>query len=310
MEISVVIPLYNKREFIERAIASIMGQTTLPNEIVVVDDGSTDDSADVVAAMQNPIVRLVRQNNGGVSVARNRGVQEARFEWVAFLDGDDEWMPEFLETIRRMHDAYPDRDVYASAYYLGNYKGEKKKMGVNRVSFSGDEGVLSNYFEVAAFSAPPICSSTVCIRREALLEIGGFPLRLKSGEDLLTWARLAARSAPAYCTKPLAVFWQEKAHTYDDKPNRMPEEGDPVGVALLQLKKESSENITGIDLYISHWHKMRASIYLRLNLRRKALEEMFKGLFFNPSNTRLYAYVVMTLLPYRMIRSLFKNYAG
>jgi len=310
MDISVVIPLYNKREFIERAITSIMGQSFQPREIVVVDDGSTDGSAELVSAMNIPSVRLVSQKNGGVSVARNRGVKEATSAWVAFLDGDDEWMPEFLATVKRMHDAYPDRDVYASAYYLGNYRGEKKPMGLNGVTFAGEEGVLSNYFHVAAMSAPPICSSTVCIRKQALLDVGGFPLSMKSGEDLITWARLAARRAPAYCTKPLAVFWQEKAHTYDDKPNRLPEEGDPVGLALVKLKTASSGNLTGIDLYISHWHKMRASIYLRLNMRRKALVEMFKGIYYNPSNSRLYAYLFMSLFPYRLIRSLFKTYAG
>jgi len=308
MDISVVIPLYNKRDCITRAIRSIERQTWQPKEIVVVDDGSTDDSAAIVASLGIEKLRLVRKKNGGVSSARNTGVQEACSTWVAFLDADDEWMPEFLSTMKRMHERFPDREVYASAYYLGNHAGDKRKIGLHGIPFSEAEGILENYFDVAAMSAPPLCSSVVCIRRDALIEIGGFPLDIKSGEDLLTWARLASRKPPAYSTEPLAVFWQEKAHTYDDRPNRVPETGDPVGKALLELKKRTGHRMK-MDNYLSHWHKMRASIYLRLNMRLPALTECFKGISYRPGNLRLYVYLVMSLLPDRVVMALFKRLA-
>jgi glycosyltransferase involved in cell wall biosynthesis len=309
MDISVVVPLYNKEEFIGRAIRSIVLQTYQPREIIVVDDGSTDKSVNVVKSLNVSNLRLVHQINQGVSSARNNGIHEARYSWVAFLDSDDEWMPDFLSTVKRLHESFPQQDLYASAYYMGDYSGGKRKIGLKGIMFNGNEGILSNYFNVAALSEPPVCSSTVCIRKQALVDLGGFPLNIKSGEDLLTWARLAAKLPPAYSTVPLAVFWQEKAHTYDDRPNRVPEAMDPVGKALLELKKTNG-TIPFIDNYISRWHKMRASVFLRLDMRLSAFKECVIGIYYRPKNLRLYIYILMSLMPNRIVMSLFKRFAG
>ena len=112
-----------------------------------------------------------------------------------------------------------------------------------------------------------------------------------------------------YSIRSLAVFWQDKAHTYDDKPNRIPDPDDAVGKALTEIQKNGSSCNNGIDLYISHWYKMRASIYLRLNMRRHAMRESVKGIYQNHNNIRLYLYLLMTILPYPVIRALFKKYA-
>jgi glycosyltransferase involved in cell wall biosynthesis len=310
MDISVVVPLYNKEEYICRAVRSIALQTFQPREIVIVNDGSTDDSVRVVESLNVPNLRVVHQKNQGVSSARNNGIHEARYTWVAFLDADDEWMPDFLSTMRRLHEVYPEQDVYASAYYLGDYNGSKRKIVLNGIMFNGNEGLLSNYFNVAAQSSPPVCSSSVCIRKQALMDINGFPLNIKSGEDLLTWARLAAIQAPAYSTMPLAVFWQVKSHTYDDRPNRVPEALDPVGHSLAELKKVRGQEIPFLDKYISHWHKMRASVFLRLEMRSSAFKECILGIYYQPNNIRLYIYILMMLLPDRVVMSLFKRFAG
>jgi glycosyltransferase involved in cell wall biosynthesis len=306
MDITVVIPLYNKRDSIQRAINSVIRQTITPKIIIVVDDGSTDGSLEVVASMNNPYIRLLKQENNGVSAARNRGLKEANTPWVAFLDGDDEWLPDFLLTVNMMHAAFPEHDVYGTSYFSGDYEGNKKAIILNHIPFSGTEGVLTNYFVVASSSAPPLWSSAVCIRKQALLDIDGFPPNMKSGEDLITWARLVSSKPPVYSTVPLAVFWQDKAHTYDDKPNRIPEKDDPIGKALLKLKIESPS--LGIERYVSHWHKMRASIYLRLNMRLPALKECLKGISFYPANTRLYFYIFLLFFPYPLVLSLFKKF--
>jgi hypothetical protein len=192
---------------------------------------------------------------------------------------------------------------------MGDYSGGKRKIDLKGITFNGNEGILSNYFHVASLSDPPVCSSTVCIRKQALVDIGGFPLNIKSGEDLLTWARLAAKQPPAYTTRPLAVFWQVKAHTYDDRPNRVPEAIDPVGNALLELRNVEG-SIPFIDNYISHWHKMRASVFLRLDMRMSSFKECILGIYYRPQNMRLYIYILMLLLPDRIVMSLFKRFAG
>ncbi|NTV93464.1 MAG: glycosyltransferase family 2 protein [Chlorobiaceae bacterium] len=308
MNISVVIPLYNKKVTIVRALDSIRRQTYQPSEIIVVDDGSTDGSADIVRSQDMPSLKLISQNNAGVSSARNKGTAEARNDWVAFIDGDDEWLPGFLKTISGLHEAFPDHDVYATAYFAGDYLGNKREITLNRVPFSGEQGVLENYFEVGSCSDPPLWSSAICIRKAALQEIGGFPLDVKSGEDLLTWARLAVRKPPVYCARPLAVFWQEKAHTYDDKPNRTPEANDPVGKGLAALKTIPGAEVRHLGLYLSMWHKMRSSIYLRLGLRRKAFPEILKGLLHQPTNSKLYIYLLLCVLPQNVTRNIFKRF--
>ncbi|NTV16619.1 MAG: glycosyltransferase family 2 protein [Chlorobiaceae bacterium] len=308
MDISVVIPLYNKKDTIVRTLDSIRSQTYQPSEIIVVDDGSTDGSADIVMSQDMPSLRLISQSNAGVSSARNKGATEARNDWVAFLDGDDEWLPDFLMTIKALHDGFPGYEVYATAYFAGDYLGNTRQIVLNRMPFTGESGVLENYFDVGSCSDPPLWSSAICIRKNALHDIGGFPLNLKSGEDLLTWARLAARKPPVYSTRPQAVFWQEKAHTYHDKPNRLPEHDDPVGKGLAILRKLPGREIRNIERYISMWHKMRSSIYLRLGLRGNAFVESIKGLYYQPSNGKLYIYLLLCAMPEAVTRKIFQRF--
>ena len=115
---SVVVPLFNKADCVERAIRSVLGQTVPCGEIIVVDDGSTDDGYRVVEAIEDSRVKLFRQDNQGPSSARNKGVAEAQGELVAFLDADDEWRPSFLETIVNLRAEYPEAGAYATAYQI------------------------------------------------------------------------------------------------------------------------------------------------------------------------------------------------
>lgn len=309
MNISVVVPLYNKKNSITKTLQSVANQSYAAKEIIVVNDGSTDGSDTLVEAMGIPNLKLIHQKNAGVSVARNTGFSVACFPWIAFVDGDDEWLPDFLQTLHELYRRFPDYEVYATAYYAGDYQGNRRPITLNRLPFSGEEGVLDNYFEVASCSDPPLWSSAICIRKMAMQEIGGFPLNVKSGEDLLTWARLAVRKSPVYCTRPLAVFWQEKAHTYDDRPNRVPEPDDPVGSELAALRKTIPRTTARhLGRYLSMWHKMRSSIYLRLGFRRNAFPEILKGLRHQPANGKLYIYLFLCFMPQTVIRNVFKQF--
>jgi len=108
--------------------------------------------------------------------------------------------------------------------------------------------------------------------------------------------------------KPQAIFWQDKAHTYDESPNRVPEPDDPVGKALAELKNVPGTMVRDIDRYLSMWYKMRSSIYLRLGMRSSAFFEILKGLRSNPSNSKLYVYLLMCVLPAEYTRNLFKRF--
>ena len=303
MDISVVIPLYNKKDTIERALRSVFAQTYQPKEIIVVNDGSTDGSEKIVKKIDHPKVRLINQENRGVSAARNRGIETAKCEWIAFLDADDEWDDGYLECLYTLKEKFPECSILATAYYLKYSETDKQKIKLQRIPFKNNNGILSNYFEVACHSHPPVWSSAVCVRKELLTEIGGFPVGIISGEDLLTWAYLALRSPVAYSVKPMASFWQDSRSQI---PTRIPDPKDTVGKRLIELQKSvPPEQTKYFKRYIAHWYKMRSNIYLRLG-ERNALNEIFKGLRFHLINYKLHIFFLIYFLPHPLRLKVFK----
>ena len=292
--ISVVIPLYNKATSISSTLECILNQTFADWEVVVVDDGSTDGSANIVNSMDDSRIRLIRQPNAGVSAARNRGAIEAEGEFIAFLDADDEWDKDYLATQYELTQKYPDCDIFAMNYEFQDINGKKTSTIINKLPFNDVDGVLSNYFEVASCSHPPLWTSAVMVRKSAFQNIEGFPVGIKSGEDLLTWARLACRYKIAYCKTPLAVFNVEGYDT-NEKPKRIPAEVDIVGQELKKLYK--TYDYPGLKQYVGLWHKMRSSIYMRLRMRGKSIKEAIYGLRYSPINIKLYAFIILNLLP-------------
>lgn len=302
--ISIIIPLYNKEASIATALRGVLAQAYQDFEVVVVDDGSTDGGAAVVETFTDPRIRLIRQKNGGVSAARNRGIAEAKGEHVAFLDADDEWMPQFLEEIATLIAEYPECKARATAYINHDHEGHNPIV-LNRLPFEGEHGVLTNYFEVASCSHPPVCSICVCIERALLQEIGGFPLGIKSGEDLLTWARVAVRTHWAYSIKPYAVYNMGEGYDKKNLPPRRQDEGDPVGKALKEIYKSHPE-LVGFRKYLSLWHKMRASVAIRYGECRETLCEVWQSLRYNPLNYKVMLFGGLALLP-PFVRGFFIN---
>lgn len=291
--ISVIIPLYNKEAGIATALRSVLAQTYQDFEIVVVDDGSTDGSVAIVETFNGQRIKLIQQQNAGVSAARNQGISEAKGEYVAFLDADDEWMPEFLAEIVTLQKEFPECKAQATNYVF-NSRGVKSQTILRKLPFKGERGVLTNYFEVASCSHPPVWTSAVCIERKLLQSIGGFPVGIKSGEDLLTWARIAVRTQWAYSHNAFSVFNIE-GYEINERPKRIPAEIDTVGNELKSLYKDNHK-IKGLRHYIAHWHKMRSSVYMRLGMKKKSINEALKGLRFHPFNYKLYVYILLNLL--------------
>lgn len=293
--LSVVIPLYNKADTVERAVRSVLAQTVQDFELIVVNNGSSDGGESVVAKIDDQRIRLLHQDNQGVSMARNRGVAEAHGEWVAFLDADDEWQPTFLETTDRLRTKYPYVDVCATAYQRCNAAGIISNIHLLNIP-SDNDFVMDNYFEVAATSDPPFCSISVMVKKSALQSIGGFPEGVHQGEDLLTWARLAANFKIAYCRKPQSIFYTGETSSMG-KPKRIPADDDPVGKGLEEIY-QAHPDLKGIRQYIAHWHKMRASIYLRLpGYSRQCRNEIRISRHWHKNKKILY-YHILSYTPY------------
>lgn len=302
--ISVVIPLYNKEKQIASTLSTVLSQSYQDFEIVIVDDGSTDGSVEEVHKIKDVRIRLIHQANAGVSAARNKGIEEARGEYVAFLDADDEWKSDHLENLIDLIRQYPQCRAWASSY-VNNINGADYNIILNRIPFEGESGVLTNYFEICNCSHPPVWSSAVCVAKSLLKEIGGFPVGITSGEDLLTWARIAIKTDWSYSMKATAIFVQGSASVA--KPRRLHDEKDVVGNELSLLLAENG-NVVGLKKYVSLWHKMRSMTCLQSNCRLGAIREACLSIKYSPLNVKVYAYLLVALLPSFVIAKLIERF--
>ena len=208
---SIIIPLYNKAPYVKKALDSIAFQTCKDFELIIVDDGSTDNSLAIVkefvdnkfeilnhkSSIEN--IRIISQPNAGVAAARNNGVAASTGQFLCFLDADDWWEPHFLEEMEKLIAEYPDAGIYATNYIY-------YKPGKTHIALKLQRGYM-NYPEAYLQSvAMPIWTGAVCMPRNVFDEMGGFPVGIKLGEDFLLWAKTALHYPIAFCEKPLAYY--------------------------------------------------------------------------------------------------------
>lgn len=303
--ISVIIPLYNKERQIRATLESVLRQSYTDFEIVVVDDGSTDGSAAAVESVHDARMRLIRQENGGVSAARNRGIQEARGEYVAFLDADDLWEPDFLKTLHQLSVLYPDCSVYACNYDFVSPDGTHRSTIIRRLPFTGEHGVLNNYFEVASCSHPPLWTSALMVRKEAMQAIGGFPVGIKSGEDLLTWARLACSYKIAYTRRVTAHYTTIHEEDVEKAINRWDEQ-DPVLQGLLLLEQSYGDQIPALSTYIHRWKKIQCILAFRVGARAFARKYSLEALMDGASAREFIPLYILSFFPISIIEKILK----
>ena len=237
--ISVVIPLYNKQNAIAATLQSVLAQTYTNYEIIVVDDGSTDDSVRVVEELmknspflqgekspewtfdsERPFItpmegnvqtgeqknrgRLIRKSNGGVCSARNRGIQEAKYDYVALLDGDDLWDEHYLEEQVKLIQDFPDAKMWGVNYAFVKYGITTK---YNQGLVDGYRGYIKKYFETK--HGDLYCSSSVVIRKDAFEITGCFDERIAYSEDLDMWYRIILHYPVVFYDKVLAFYNQD-----------------------------------------------------------------------------------------------------
>ena len=227
MKFSVIMPLYNKALYVQHALETIAAQTFKDFELIIVDDGSTDNSAAIceefikqqptsdsslkgeeLSSIEGPVdvhrtknggrLHLIRQANAGVAAARNRGVAESHGEFLCFLDADDWWEPTFLEEMDKLIAEYPNAGIFCTNYIY-------YKPGKTHVAIKHPTGYM-NYPETYLHGEMPVWTGATCMPRRVFDEMGGFPVGIKLGEDFLLWAKTAIKYKVAFCEKPLAYY--------------------------------------------------------------------------------------------------------
>lgn len=197
--ITVAVPLYNKEREIAAVIQSVLAQTVLPAEIIVVNDGSTDRGPEIVRGLGSPLVRVIDQPNSGVSAARNRAATEAQGDYIAYLDGDDQWRPGYLEKMAELIRDYPGCGAYGAAFDIVS----GKKIFPN--NSPATEGVRDDFFREAMKRYILQPSATV-IPRKVIEHTGGFPEGMKMGEDLYLWIKIASEYPVCFTPERLVLY--------------------------------------------------------------------------------------------------------
>jgi glycosyltransferase involved in cell wall biosynthesis len=289
--ISVIIPTYNYGRYIGEALDSVVAQTVQPLEIIVVDDGSTDDTPQVVGAYGDRI-RYIRQENGGVGAARNRGIAEARGEYIAFLDSDDLWLPEKLERQLARYDSDPELGLV----HCGVEKFDES--GTLSVSMMGTEGWIGNDLlrlddeVVAAIGSCPL------VPKYVVEEVGGFDTRLPPSEDWDFCYRVALRYRIGFVPLVLVRYRLHGAGIHLNVP-RM-ERGMLAALEKAFASPDPAVQSQRRSTY-GRMHRILAGCYFQNREPRLFLRHMFKSLRYDPRNVGYFA-----AYPWRVVLRAFR----
>jgi glycosyltransferase involved in cell wall biosynthesis len=267
-KISVIIPLYNKEKEIKRCLDSVLSQTFQDFEAIVVDDLSTDRSLAIVKSYHDPRISVIEQDHRGVSYTRNHGVNQAKCEYLAFLDADDEWMPKHLETIARLIENFPDAGMFTTAHNIRTDDGMLRWPDYKGIPAVPWEGLIPDFFKSLAlqtYSAWPTNSSVVVIPKKIFYERGGYPEGFWMFEDVALYINIALKY-------PVAFSWELGATWHWDASNRANEKMMPPDFEDPSVKTARNALMNGdvpvkftesLNEYISNQEIYRASRYVR-----------------------------------------------
>lgn len=203
---SVVIPLFNKRDYVAATLASVLAQDLPPREVIVVDNGSSDGGDALVEALGHPLVRLLREDQRGPGPARNRGIAAASGEWIAFVDADDLWASDHLARLADVAARFADVPLVASGFTTGGADAAPPP------SAGSGQARLVDFYHGG--NADLVWTSAVAVRREALLDSGAFA-PFPTGEDTDLWIRLALTGPFAVTEAITALYRRDNAGIMD-----------------------------------------------------------------------------------------------
>ena len=199
LKFSIVIPLFNKENYIKKTLQSVLSQSYKNFEVIVINDGSTDNSLEIIKKIKDDRIRVFNQKNQGASTARNNGVRKAKFEWVALLDADDIWFKNHLEELYSAIQKLPEAEVISTAYQIELHHNFIKQPAFSKTP-PEQISYIDNYFTFSLID-PLFWTSTLAFKKSCFTKIGGFDERIKSGQDSDLICRFALKYILGYNPK-------------------------------------------------------------------------------------------------------------
>lgn len=302
---SVIIPVYNGAKFIDDAIKSVFSQTCSDFEIIVVNDGSTDNTAEVLSKYENTDkIRIIHKTNGGVSDARNAGMIAAKGEYFAFLDADDFWYENHLEVLSEMINNYPQAGLYATFAQI-NLEDGRQITTCPYFETHPETVYLENFFaEYHKDKTVKVFTTTAtCISAKAYEKVGGFPVGCKIGEDLEHELRIAAYF-PVAVTKRVTAVYEKRNSTATKDVSFDPDWGFLKTVDELYKDDEILPERKECLKLVMDWFKMRQCRHYVIDGRKKDAWKVFfqKN---TCSKKDLLINLILLLLPCRLVRAIF-----
>ena len=254
---SVVIPLYNKERHIKRTLDSVLEQSFSDFEIIIINDGSTDDSLNIVEAFTDERIRVHSIENSGVSHARNYGIEKSNSEFIAFIDADDVWKAHHLEDLKALIENFPNCGMYTKAY-VRSYKNLDITSSYNTIPKDTHwRGILEDYFKASMTNSIAL-TSAVLLTKTAWKHVGGFNTAFDSGEDTDLWIRTALKYDVAFDNKVSVVH-------YLDSDNK------------LTYKKLSDKTHASFSDYVEETTNDSLKAYLDLNRYAVGMQYKIEG---------------------------------
>lgn len=202
---TVIIPLYNKENFIQKTIESVLNQSFDDFEILIIEDCSTDNSKKKVLDIQSDKVKLIQHSqNKGLSASRNTGIQNAKSDYIAFLDADDVWKDNYLETIFSLIRKYPEARLFATNY-AEIYNDKTTIINNQKLLKFGTDFIVSNFFELN-LGKPIYIPSSLCVAKEVFEKVGFFDEKITYTEDVDFNIRTNTSFTLAYSPKALVDY--------------------------------------------------------------------------------------------------------
>ena len=286
--ISVIIPLYNKQNYVKDTIESVLNQSITAFELIIVNDGSTDKSLDIVNNILDARIKVISINNGGVSNARNTGIKHSKFEWIALLDADDLWESNYLRSAIDIIKYNNANEVIATNYY--KIQGNKKVIALNL-----KKGFIKSYF-----ITPCLTSSSVIINKKIFEIVGFFDTKLKYGEDQHLWFRITSKFKVFFNDKPLVNY-----RLIDHSFSNIDFSKRDINSDLVSIINDLEINVENWDLFKNKYILCYLRPYYICDTHLNSVKHILRTISINKNNFILFLFY---LFPRFIVKPIYKYY--